>query len=135
MSLDGVPGCEPVVTCGDCCKPSTCSISGAAGWATVQHHPHVRYRCTACLRELGLKVDDESPFVSSKMTHPARARFQYSAPTAQRAEAHINLREAQVLLAPRVPAHLREPAPKAGTTAAGACFRRVNEILNRKTEG
>lgn len=82
-----------------------------------------------------LKPTPPAPFVSSNMTHPARARFQFSAPTAQRAEALINLREAKALMEPRVPAHLRSEAPSTESGKAGGCFRRVTQILARKTVG
>lgn len=84
---------------------------------------------------ISLNPAPPAPFVSSNMTHPARARFQFSAAAAQTAEALINLREAQALLEPRVPAHLRATAPSGDTTPAGSCFRRVTQILARKTEG
>ena len=63
-------------------------------------------------------------------TKSNRPKFQFSNATAQKAEAALNLREAQVLLQKRVPDHLREEAPE--ITAAGACFRNVSRILAGK---
>ena len=67
--------------------------------------------------------------VSESMT---RHKFQFSNAQAQRAEALLNAREARTLLQPCIPAHLREQAPQATTTAAGECFRRVCGILAPK---
>ncbi len=63
------------------------------------------------------------------MTKSNRPKFQFSNPTAQKAEAALNLREAQKLLQKRVPAHLKDQA-EPETTAAGACFRKVSRILS-----
>jgi len=57
-----------------------------------------------------------------------RFHFQFSNPTAQKAEAALNLTEAQQMLQKRVPAHLRED-DGAELSAAGACFRNVSRIL------
>ncbi len=58
-----------------------------------------------------------------------RFKFQFSNPTAQKAEASLNLAEAQKLLQKRVPAYLREQEPSPETTEAGQCFRNVTRIL------
>lgn len=84
-----------------------------------------------------LKPGDALPFpeVMSQPTAKPRARFQFSSPTAQRAEALVNVRETLALTEAHLPKHLREPAPKGeATTAAGATFRRVTRILNRQEQ-
>jgi hypothetical protein len=48
---------------------------------------------------------------------------------AQRAEAILNARETVALLEKRLPRHLQEPKAQTETTPAGACFRRVSNIL------
>jgi hypothetical protein len=62
------------------------------------------------------------------MSQSNRFHFQFSNPTAQKAEAALNLRETQKMLQKRVPAHLRED-DSAELSAAGACFRNVSRIL------
>jgi hypothetical protein len=60
-----------------------------------------------------------------------RHKFQFSNATAQRAEALLNTREARAMVQRHTPEHLREDAPSS-TTEAGACFRRVCQILAGK---
>jgi hypothetical protein len=60
-----------------------------------------------------------------------RNKFQFSNATAQRAEALLNTREARALVQRHAPEHLREEAP-ATTSEAGACFRRVCQLLAGK---
>lgn len=60
-----------------------------------------------------------------------RHKFQFSNPAAQRAEALLNAREARELADRHSPRHLRESAPPA-TSEAGACFRRVCQLLAGK---
>jgi hypothetical protein len=58
------------------------------------------------------------------------AKWQFSNPSAQRAEAALNLTEARELLERVVPSHLREQAPaEPEPTRAGQCFRNVTRIL------
>jgi hypothetical protein len=61
---------------------------------------------------------------------PRRARFQFSDATTQRAEARLNLREALAHAERVAPPKATTPPP--ATTAAGSCFRKVCETLNRK---
>lgn len=56
----------------------------------------------------------------------SRHKFQFSNATAQRAEALLNAKETQALLARRVPKHLQE---NEASTPAGKCFRNVSAIL------
>ena len=58
-------------------------------------------------------------------------KWQFTNATAQRAEAALNLAEAQALLQRVVPSHLREePEPEA--SEAGKCFRNVARILKTR---
>ena len=63
------------------------------------------------------------------MTQSNRQKFQFSNASAQKAEAELNLAEAQQLLQKRALAHLRDPEPSSETTEAGQCFRNVTRIL------
>jgi hypothetical protein len=58
-------------------------------------------------------------------------KWQFSNVSAQRAEAALNLVEAQTLLQRIVPAHLREEpeAEQLDAGEAGKCFRNVSRIL------
>lgn len=60
-----------------------------------------------------------------------RHQFQFSNPTAQRAEALLNAQEARALVDRHAPKHLRE-SDHSETTEAGACFRNVSRILAGK---
>jgi hypothetical protein len=60
-----------------------------------------------------------------------RYKFQFSNPTAQRAEALLNAKEARALADRNAPKHLRE-SDHSETTAAGACFRNVTRLLAGK---
>jgi hypothetical protein len=61
----------------------------------------------------------------------AEHKWQFSNTTAQRAEAALNLLEAQTLLQRIVPAHLRDD-PEPHASEAGKCFRNVARILKRR---
>jgi len=63
---------------------------------------------------------------------PARAKFQFSNPTAQSAEARLNAEEARKLLQRWIPEHLKETPEDPPTSAAGTCFRNVSAILAGK---
>ncbi len=63
------------------------------------------------------------------MTKSDRFKFQFSNTTAQKAEAALNLAEAQQLLQKRALGDLRDPEPSSETTEAGQCFRNVTRIL------
>jgi hypothetical protein len=60
----------------------------------------------------------------------SRNKFQFSNPSAQRAEALLNAKEARALADRHAPKHIREEQPE--TTLAGACFRNVTRILAGK---
>jgi len=73
----------------------------------------------------------------TKFTQPSREvevssryRFQFSNPAAQRAEALLNAREAQKLVARHVRTQRQEGGQNT-TTAAGECFRRVMFLLGK----
>ena len=62
----------------------------------------------------------------------SKYRWQFSSRSAQQAEALLNAREARALADRHAPLHLREQAPSPSATEAGACFRRVCQILSGK---
>jgi hypothetical protein len=75
----------------------------------------------------------------TKFTQPSRQvavssrySFQFSNAAAQRAEARLNAREALALVERHAP---RQETREAPATAAGACFRRVCELLSGKKPG
>ena len=63
------------------------------------------------------------------VSNPNRPRFQFSNPSAQRAEAELNLKEALALTERHAPS-----ASPAARTPAGKAFRRVTDILAGKCD-
>lgn len=66
---------------------------------------------------------------------PARHKFQFSNPSAQAAEARLNAREALKFCERWVEPGPSEQTEEEPTSAAGACFRRVQAILAGKKGG